>query len=169
MSIDDKSAVVPGVVLRATIAGEQRTCVAVEDSRGRVVFEMDGEVYRSLSAAHDAVYDGPSGRISGWRVWTIDGHDPAAAERVVQAKGRPTGVGPRRALDYYWPFRPMTAQPETGRRYFCDACMRPFELTAPPADDRPERCPLCETTVEELLAMLGAIAGSSDEEADDDE
>lgn len=112
---------------------------AGEDSKTVYTLE-DGRSFSSPSAAGSAVMNGAA--CNGWKFWSVGGESPTAetpaktrrttAPRA--SKKRPNGE--HRAISVASSQDGVT---EGCTRYFCDSCMKAFELTTDHGS--PEACP----------------------------
>lgn len=117
---------------------KQRYVCTVEagEEEGNLLYVLeDGSKHKSPSAAGSKVMGGKA--VNGWRFWTVEGTEPAAAE--AEAKPERKARGGRKKLAKTIFKTPSQANaPEGKTSYFCSACMKAFVHDG---TDEPEACP----------------------------
>ena len=129
MAIEDRN-LAPGTQLVARYKGTQYAVAVVEGEGGKLLYRLgDGREFKSPSSAGSAVMGGSA--CNGWRFWSVAGSEPKpkkeprkAAKKVEGKKNGNPGHG-------------LITRLEDGR-WFCNACMEPFEA---PAGVEPQGCP----------------------------
>ncbi len=125
MSIENRD-LKPGTRLVARYKGQEHTAEVVETDAGPRYRLTDGREFKSPSAAGSAIMDGKA--CNGWRFWSLAGE-----ERPKPHKATEKGAAKQKTK----PGNGLIQRMDDGR-YFCSACMEPFDA---PAGVEPQGCP----------------------------
>ena len=130
MPIENRTLLV-GTRLVANYKKQRYVCTieAAEGGEGVVFVLEDGTRHKSPSAAGSKVMGGKA--VNGWRFWSVDGDEPAAAPAE-----KPASVKKAKAVKL------LRRLPGTGleagkQRFFCSACQKSFVTT----ETEPQACP----------------------------
>lgn len=141
MPIENRN-LAPGTRLVATYKKRHHACMVSAGEDDKLVFTLeDGRAFKSPSAAGSAVMGGSA--CNGWKFWSVVGEPAAidASTKPAKAAAKPRPPKPKANGEH----RAITlASSQDGvvaghTRYFCDSCMKAFEL--PTQDGAPETCP----------------------------
>jgi len=132
MAIEDRNLAV-GTKLVARYKGHEYACVVTAGEGDKVRYKMECpdhpdlhlKEFKSPSSAGSAIMGGSA--CNGWRFWSVAGTEaakPNAAKKAAKKAEANPGNG-------------LITRLEDGR-WFCNACMEPFEA---PAGVEPQGCP----------------------------
>ena len=124
MSIEDRN-LAPGTKLVARYKAKEYTAEVVKTEEGLRYRLEDGREFKSPSSAGSAIMGGSA--CNGWRFWSVAGAE-AAKPKAAKEAGKKSKADPGNGLITHL---------EDGR-WFCNACMEPFEA---PAGVEPQGCP----------------------------
>ncbi len=125
MAIEDRN-LMAGAKLVARYKGQEYTAEVVETEEGLRYRLEDGRQFKSPSAAGSAIMEGNA--CNGWRFWSL-----ADEERPKPHKATERGAAKQKTK----PGNGLIQRMDDGR-YFCSACMEPFDA---PAGVEPLGCP----------------------------
>ncbi len=125
MAIVDRN-LAAGAKLVARYKGKEYPAEVVETEEGVRYRLEDGRELKSPSSAGSAVMDGKA--CNGWRFWSLAGSEEAKPKKAFKKAGNPNAKNNLNGL---------ISRLEDGR-YFCSACMEPFDV---PAGVEPQGCP----------------------------
>ena len=128
-----------GTILTATYRKQEHRGLVLRDDEGGLGFELEGVIYKSLSAAGSAVMNGVA--CNGWRFWSVAGSEPTKSEKTATApttKATKAKGERSRMVKQIRKLPNQTGAPEGHTRFFCSACMAGFTL---PSDEAMTACP----------------------------
>jgi hypothetical protein len=159
MAIENRNLPI-GTRLTANYKKTRYVCtVEAGEEEGTLAFVLeDGSKHKSPSAAGSKVMGGKA--VNGWRFWTVEGDEPAAAPEKPKAE-RKARSGKKKQTKTFFKAPSQATAPEGTTGYFCSACMKAFYVESA---EEPEACPEGHRNDDpELNAPSGL---TSDEEAE---
>ncbi len=124
MAIENRN-LAAGTKLVARYKGKEYAAEVVKTEEGVRYRLEDGREYKSPSSAGSAVMGGSA--CNGWRFWFVAGSEGGKQKTATNKRSKSNGN----------PGNGLISRLEDGR-YFCNACMQPFNA---PAGVEPQGCP----------------------------
>ena len=156
----EKQAFTVGTVLVGRYKKETHHCKLVEQE-GKTLFQLDGKMYKSLSAAGSAI---TGGAINGWKFWTLAsvGSSQAAVPPAAEDTTLSEPAAPERVKTKVIKRTPnQQGVPDGEVRYFCSGCMQGF---IEPSGERPTHCPQGHAAESDEQGQVVQVARSGDAE-----
>ena len=148
MAIENRNLAV-GTKLVGRHKKTEHTCEVVQTDEGIRYKLADGSLHKSPSSAASAVMGGVSA--NGWRFWSVEGTQPAKAEKPAKAS-----KAPGRMVKQIKRLPNQKGVEDGQTKFFCSACMESFLVAK---GTEPTACPKGHAaTVEDELAPLDAPA-----------
>ena len=153
MPIEDRD-LKSGTRLAARYKGKEYAAEVVQTEDGTRYRLKDGREFKSPSSAGSVVMGDAA--CNGWRFWSVSGSEEAKSKRAAKKSGK----GKAKAN----PGNGSVSRLEDGR-YFCGACMEPFEA---PAELEPQGYPtrsVAEYTRRPSTCCIGSFSPIRSSEA----
>jgi hypothetical protein len=175
MAIENRNLPV-GTRLVANYKKTRYVCTVVAgEEEGQTAFALeDGKTFKSPSAAGSAVMGGTA--CNGWRFWSVEGDEPAPAEKKAPKAAKPARGSPakpkaaaqpkratKKATKLLYPMPDQSGASEDMTKWWCNACMASFEVYG---TEKAEQCPEGHRIDDpELTAPAGVSAAAEASDA----